>query len=176
MGHMIVANLVRECTPMQEVWFVVSPHNPHKKKSNLLHEQDRYDMVQRAVSEDYGFRVSDIEFHLPYPSYTSVTLAHLSDQYPQHNFSLIIGEDNLVSFPKWRNHEAILTDYGLIVYPRPNAPDSALRDSQHVQMIEAPMMDISASLIRRLVREGRSVKYLVPEAVEKMIAASGFYL
>ncbi len=175
LGHMIIANLVKEWTDIKEVWFIVSPQNPLKKSGNLLHEFDRYDMVERAISEENGLRVSDIEFQLPKPSYTVNTLAHLSDRYPDYKFHLIIGEDNLDSFPKWKNHLSIIEDYGLVVYPRPNSSDSPLKNHKNVQVIEAPKMDISASLIRRLIKEGKSIKYLVPEIVRGLIESRHYY-
>lgn len=175
-GHLIIANVVQESTTMDEIWFIVSPQNPFKKNKNLLHEFDRYDLVQAAISEDYHFKVSDVEFNMPRPSYTIDTLAVLSDNYPQHQFTLIIGEDNLRSFPKWKNYEEILKNHGLIVYPRPEAKPSNLRDNPKVSFIDAPKMDISATLIRKMIRSDMSIKYMVPDKVIDLIKARKHFI
>ncbi len=174
-GHMIIANLVKETTDVDEVWFVVSPQNPFKKNKNLLHEFDRLDMVQLATSDDYSFRVSDIEFSMPKPSYTIDTLTVLNEKHSDIEFRLIIGGDNLASFPKWKNHNQILEHFGLIVYPRPNAGDSDLKNHKNVKFIDAPEMDISATFIRKLIKSGKSIKYLVPDAVATQIKSKGFF-
>jgi nicotinate-nucleotide adenylyltransferase len=173
-GHLIIANLVHTEQLVDEVWFIVSPQNPHKQRKNLLHEQDRLDLVREAIKDDYFFQASDIEFGLPRPSYTVNTLAYLEDKYPQHDFRLIIGEDNLSSFTNWKNHQVIL-EKGLIVYPRPNANPSELKTHEKVQWVEAPKIDISATLIRKLISEGKSIKYLVPESVAELIDSRKFY-
>ncbi|WP_258103878.1 nicotinate (nicotinamide) nucleotide adenylyltransferase [Marinoscillum sp. MHG1-6] len=174
-GHLIIANIAYESMGLDEVWFVVSPQNPLKKNKNLLHEFDRYDLVQAAVADDFRFRASDIEFNLPKPSYTIDTLTVLSEEYKQHDFSLIIGSDNLVALPKWKNYQKILEHFKLIVYPRPNAKDSELLTHDRVDMIDAPEIDISATLIRKMLREGQSIKYLVPELVLERILAKGLF-
>lgn len=173
-GHLIIANIAHQSTDMDEVWFVVSPQNPFKKNKNLLHEFDRYNLVQAAIADDFHFRVTDVEFNMPRPSYTSDTLAVLSDKY-DHDFSLIIGGDNLESFKKWKNYQVILDEYGLVVYPRPNSALNELVSHPKVQIIEAPEMDISATLIRKMIRADQSVKYLVPEPVEAQIKAQNLF-
>jgi nicotinate-nucleotide adenylyltransferase len=120
-------------------------------------------------------KVTDIEFKMPKPSYTADTLAYLTDQHPNHNFRLIIGQDNLKSFPKWKNSDVILRDYGLLVYPRPNSKKSELEDHENVRFVEAPMMDISATFIRKSIKNSRSVKYLVPDAVLDRIIGKKLY-
>lgn len=174
-GHMIIANMAYQHADLDEVWFIVSPQNPFKKNKNLLHEHDRYALVQAAISDDYQFRVSDVEFHMSRPSYTIDTLVVLSEKY-QHDFRLIIGGDNLGSFTKWKNHQVILDDYGLIVYPRPNAKKSELESHPNVHLIESPMLDISATLIRNLIKSGKSIKYLVPPGVEERIKGGRFFV
>lgn len=174
-GHMIIANLVKETTSVDEVWFIVSPQNPFKKNKRLLHEFDRLDMVRAAIGDDYSFKVSDIEFNMPKPSYTIDTLTLLSEKYPEHHFRLIIGEDNLASFVKWKNYKMILKYFGLIVYPRPNAASSDLVNHENVEVIEAPELDISATLIRKLISEKKSVRYLVPDSVVGLIKLKGYY-
>jgi nicotinate-nucleotide adenylyltransferase len=176
-GHLIIANVMAETTDLQKVWMVVSPHNPFKPSKGLLHEFDRYDMVRAAVHDHYKIEASDIEFHLPKPSYTIHTLVHLREKHPDKEFKVIIGEDNLTNFVKWKNHERILGDYGLYVYPRPNAQlFSELKTHPNVKMVDAPMLDISATFIRNCVRKQQSVRYLVPDPVEEMIRTRGFYL
>jgi nicotinate-nucleotide adenylyltransferase len=176
MGHMIIANIMAENTDLDKVWFVVSPQNPFKASKGLLHEFDRFDMARAAVFDSYKLEVSDIEFHLPKPSYTIHTLVHLREKHPEKEFKVIIGEDNLASFKKWLNYERILEDYGLYVYPRPNVQLSDLKTHPHVKMVEAPMIDISATFIRNCVRNRKSIRYLVPDPVEEMIRIKGFYL
>lgn len=175
MGHMIVANVMLESTDINRVWFVVSPQNPFKKKSNLLHEFDRMEMVRAAVYENYRMDVSDIEMKLPKPSYTIDTLIYLSEKFPDKNFVLIIGEDNLHSFHKWKNSDKILENFNLYVYPRPSSLPSAMLEHGKVTLIDAPKVDISATFIRNFVKEGKSIQYLVPHPVADMIADKKFY-
>ena len=164
-----------ETTDLRKVWFVVSPQNPFKASKGLLHEFDRYDMVRAAIYDNSKLEVSDVEFHLPKPSYTIHTLVHLQEKYPEKEFRVIIGEDNLVNFTKWKNYREILNQYGLYVYPRPDAQPSELKTHPNVTMVEAPMLDISATFIRSCIRKKQSVRYLVPDAVEAIIRAKGFY-
>lgn len=174
-GHLIVAQVMATHTDLDKVCFVVSPQNPFKKKSNLLHEHDRYDMVTRAIAENAKFQISDIEFRLEKPSYTVKTLAILADQHPQNEYKLIMGGDNLEHFHKWKSFETILEDFGMYVYPRPGAEPSAYDDHPNVKIVNAPYLKISASFIRKCLKGGKSVKYLVPEVVEGMIKVRGFY-
>ena len=176
-GHLIIANTMVEATDLQEVWFVVSPQNPFKPRKSLLHEFDRLDMVRLAIGDNYHLRASDIEFNLPKPSYTVDTLAHLYDKFPQHQFSLIMGEDNLKHFHKWKNAEAILAHHRLLVYPRPGVGEiGEMKDHPKVSYVQAPLMEISATYIREQVKSGRSLQYLVPDAVLDRIVGSKFYL
>lgn len=175
-GHMIIANLIKETTTVEEIWFIVSPQNPFKKNKNLLHEFDRLDLVSTAIAGDYKFKVSDVEFNMPKPSYTIDTLAVLREKHEDKKFRLIIGGDNLASFTKWKNHKEIIDQFGLIVYPRPNSPETDLLPRENIEIVEAPELDISATLIRKLIKENKSVKYLVPEAVEVKIRKEGYYL
>jgi nicotinate-nucleotide adenylyltransferase len=175
MGHLIIANLMAETTDLKKVWFVVSPQNPFKPSKGLLHEFDRYDMVRAAIFNNFNLEVSDIEFHLPKPSYTIHTLVHLHEKFPDKEFKIIMGEDNLASFTRWKNYERILEDYGLYVYRRPNVQLSELHSHPNVTFVEAPLLDISATFIRNCIRNKQSVRYLVPDVVEEMIRAKGFY-
>ncbi|MBK6267193.1 nicotinate-nucleotide adenylyltransferase [Marivirga sp. S37H4] len=175
-GHLIIANTILEEGVVDEIWFVVSPHNPFKKQSNLAHEFDRLDLVEAAIADQFHMKASDIEFQMPKPSYTSDTLAYLISKYPDTDFKLIIGQDNLKSFPKWKNHEVILDQFGLLVYPRPHSKPSPLENHPNVKFIEAPQMDISATFIRKAIRNGRSIKYLVPDIVIDRIKAKKLFL
>lgn len=175
-GHLIIANIMAETTDLKKVWMVVSPQNPLKPSKGLLHEFDRFDMVRAAVYDHYKIEASDIEFHLPKPSYTIHTLVHLSEKHPDKSFKVIMGEDNLTNFVQWKNHERILEDYGLYVYPRPKAQPSHLKQHPNVKMVDAPMLDISATFLRKCIRNHQSIRYLVPDVVEEMIRTKGFYL
>jgi nicotinate-nucleotide adenylyltransferase len=183
-GHLAIANIMAENTDLNKVWFVVSPQNPLKPSKGLLHEFDRYDMVKAAIADNYKFEVSDVEFHLPKPSYTIYTLAHLREKHPGKEFSLILGEDNLENFTQWKNYEEIVNQFSLYIYPRPTessgrarprVTNSSLKSHTHVKMIDAPLFDISATYIRQCVANNKSIRYLVPEAVEQMIHTKGFY-
>ena len=174
-GHLIIANSMLENGGLDKVWFVVTPQNPLKPSKSLLHEFDRLDLVQAAVSDNYKFEVSDVEFHLPKPNYTAYTLAYLSEKNPDKEFVLIIGEDNLDNFSKWKNHTQILSSYKLFVYPRPRVTNSDFKRHENVKMIDAPLLDISATFIRKAIQDNKSIRYLVPEPVEQMITSKGFY-
>jgi nicotinate-nucleotide adenylyltransferase len=174
-GHMIIANIMAENTDLNKVWFVVSPQNPFKPSKGLLHEFDRYDMVKAAIADHYKLEVSDVEFNLPKPSYTIHTLAYLTEKHPGKEFKVIIGEDNLESFAKWKNHEQILEQFGLYVYPRPHVTNSELKRHPNVKLIEAPLLDISATYIRGCIKNNKSIRYLVPEPVEQLIRLKHFY-
>ncbi len=175
-GHLIIANTMAENTDLQEVWLVVSPQNPFKKNTSLLHEFDRYEMVSLAINDNNKLKVSDVEFHLTRPSYTIDTLTYLSEKYPQHQFILIIGEDNLNSFPNWKNYDKILDYYELYVYPRPSIEKSDLANHPKIRFVQAPLLDISATYIRTTIKEGKSIRYLVTEQVEQFIYKKQFYL
>jgi nicotinate-nucleotide adenylyltransferase len=175
-GHLIIANTVLAKTDIQKVMFVVSPQNPFKKSDSLIPEFDRLEMVRLAIFDNLDFEVSDIEFNMPTPSYTSDTLAYLTDKYPEREFSIILGEDNLTHFDKWKNYEAILKYHRLIVYPRPKAEKSQLTFHNSVKMINAPLMEISATFIRDCVRNDESIMYLVHPEVEKYIERKKIYL
>jgi nicotinate-nucleotide adenylyltransferase len=174
-GHLIIANIMAENTDLNKVWFMVSPQNPFKPSKGLLHEFDRYDMVKAAIADHYKLEVSDVEFNLPKPSYTIHTLAYLTEKFPGKEFKVIIGEDNLENFAKWKNHEQILDQFGLYVYPRPHVTNSDLKRHPNVKIIEAPLLDISATYIRSCVKDNKSIRYLVPEPVEQMIRLKHFY-
>ena len=176
-GHLIIANTMLQQTEVDEVWLVVSPQNPLKERSTLLADHHRLQMVQRAIDDNYHLRACDIEMHLPIPSYTVVTLAELDDRYPDREFCLIMGSDNLAGFERWRNYQFILEHYHIFVYPRPGFPktDNGLWDHPHVTLVDVPMMDLSSSYIRRMIGEGRDVRYMLTEPVYKYLTEMHFY-
>lgn len=174
-GHLILANAMIQSGEVEEVWFVVSPQNPFKKRNTLLHEFDRLDMVNAAIGDNFQFRASDIEFRMPKPSYTVDTLVYLQEKHPRHSFKVIVGEDNLAGFKKWKNHNIILEEYGLLVYPRPHSKPSDLNEHKNVKIINAPMVDISATYIRNGIKGNKDIRYLVPEGVRNLIQSKGFY-
>ena len=174
-GHLIIANLAYQLTSIDQVWFVVSPQNPFKKSRNLASEFDRIDMVRAAIHDDFHLQVSDVEFSLSKPNYTAHTLAVLSEKHPSYRFKVIIGGDNLASFTRWKNYQVILDEYGLIVYPRPNSDNLAL-EHPNIEWIAAPQMDISATQIRQLLKDGNSPRYLVPDEVLEILQSRKLYL
>lgn len=175
-GHLIIAQAVQEFAKLDEVWFIVSPQNPFKGNKTLLHEFDRYDMVKLAIEDNDRFKVSDIEFNMPRPSFTIDTLTYLNEIHTGRQFKLIIGGDNLSIFPKWKNSNKIIDNFGLIVYPRPGSKQSELINHPNVVYIEAPLLDISATFIRKCIKENRSLRYLVPEKSAKYICDKKLYL
>lgn len=174
-GHMVLANYMAQFTDMEQVWFVVSPHNPLKEKASLLNQNQRLHMVNLAIDDNPTLRSSNIEFNLPQPSYTINTLAHLKEKYPTHQFSLIIGEDNLESFPKWKNYEEILKKHKLYVYPRPNANAELLKNHPNIVFTKAPVIDISSTFIRQSIKDGKSLESFVPQEVWQYIDEMHFY-
>jgi len=176
-GHLIIANHMAEYTNLDEVWLVVSPQNPFKKKASLLEDYHRYQLVQIATEDFKKLKPSKIEFNLPIPSYTINTLAYLSENFPQHQFNLIMGEDNLNTFHKWKNFEFILENYHLYVYPRiaSSITKKQFKDHLHIHQISAPVIEISATQIRQGIAEHKVVKPLLPCKVWQYIDEMNFY-
>lgn len=175
-GHMILAGAALNHTDLDRVWMVVSPQNPFKQKKNLLAEYDRLRMVELAIGDHHKIQASNVEFLLPQPSFTIDTLTHLREKYPSYTFSLIMGEDNLTHFHKWKNHEAILEFYKIWVYPRGNdTPKTPIHEHPNVSFFKAPLLDISATYIREMIQAGKSVRYLVPDAVHDYLDEMGAY-
>lgn len=174
-GHLCIAEYIVEFGELDQVWFVVSPHNPLKDKSTLLNDFTRFEMVQKAVGDDHRFRISDIEFHLPQPSYTIDTLTYLQEKYPDRKFVLIGGTDILVSFHKWKNYQQILDNYQLLIYPRHGSDTHPLIAHPSIQLIDAPRIEISASFIRGAIKSGHTVRYFLPEKVYEIIDKYGYY-
>ncbi len=164
-GHMIIANYLLANSDLKEVWMVVSPHNPHKAKKSLAKDYDRLHLLNLAIGTNTRLKASDIEFTLPKPSYTIDTLTYAKEKYPDKTFVLIMGGDNLATLHKWKNYETILKYYEIYVYNRPGYEKSELSDHPKVTYMESPLLDISASYIRKQVKEGNSIQYLVPDKV-----------
>lgn len=174
-GHLIIANYMATHTDLDEVWFVVSPQNPFKKKESLGNMYDRLEMVNLAIEQAEKLRASTIEFNLPQPSYTVDTLIHLRERYPDKDFVLIMGSDNLQSFHKWKNHEVILSDYRIYVYPRPGHTGHELETHPSVTLTDTPLMELSATFIRQSVKAGMSIRFFVPDSVLAFIDSKGLY-
>lgn len=174
-GHCVIAQHMLEFTDLDEVWFVVTPHNPHKKKNTLLDDYQRLHMVQLAVDDQYQMQVSNMEFDLPQPSYTATTLAHAAEKYPDKDFALIMGADNLQTFHKWRNYEWILEHHKLYVYPRIESDGGDLKSHPNVSITEAPIMQIASTDIREAIKAGKNVSFMLPEKVWKFIDEGLFY-
>lgn len=175
-GHLCIAEFMVEFGGLKEVWFIVSPHNPLKDKATLLSDQYRLEMVEAAIENDERFRVSDIEFRMPRPSYTIDTLARLSEQHPDRQFVLIAGTDVLPSFHKWKNYEQLLDQYRLMIYPRHGDEDHPLLSHPSITAVNAPRIEISASFVREAIKNGKNIRYFLPEKVLKIIEKMGFYL
>lgn len=176
-GHLIIANHMAEFSGLDQVWLVVTPHNPHKKKSTLLDDHHRLQMVFLATEDYPKLKPSDIEFKLPQPNYTVNTLAHLQEKFPQHEFSLIMGEDNLNSLHKWKNFEVILQNYDIYYYPRINSGTSSPELAGHtkVHRVNAPVMEISSTFIRESIKNGKNVQPMLPHKVWEYAEHNLFY-
>lgn len=174
-GHMVIANHMLEFTGLDRIWFVVSPHNPLKTKTSLLHERQRLAMVSLAIGDNNKMKASNIEFKLPQPSYTVNTLAYLEEKYPGKEFALIMGADNLENLHKWKNYEEILRRYEIYVYPRPGSDGGALIKHPKVKMVDTPLMEISSTAIRQALKEKKDVRYFVPESVWQYMKEMHFY-
>jgi nicotinate-nucleotide adenylyltransferase len=174
-GHMVLANYMASFTDLEQVWFVVSPHNPLKEKSSLLNQNQRLHMVNLAIGDHQKLRSSNIEFGLSQPSYTINTLAHLKEKYPKHTFSLIMGEDNLESLHKWKNYEEILKNHKIYVYPRSGSNSEMLKNNSNVILTNAPIIGISSTMIRQAIKDKKEVSFFVPPAVWQYIDEMSFY-
>ncbi len=172
---MIIANFMLEHTDLENVWMVVTPHNPFKSKKTLANNYDRLHLVNLAIGNNFRMKASDLEFSLPQPSYTIDTMTYAKEKYPEHEFSLIMGGDNLATLHKWKNYEKLLEHHRILVYKRPEAEVPELSEHQNVEVCEAPMLDISASFIRNEIKNGRSIQYLVPETVFQYLNETPIY-
>lgn len=173
-AHLIIANHILNETDIDKIWFVLSPQNPFKSQSNLLNEYHRLHMVKLAIENDNRIKASDIEFNLPKPSYTVTTLAYLKEKHPEHDFCIIMGSDSFQNLHKWKNSEVIIKDYDIYVYMRPDFEiTNHLNTRLHI--IDAPLLQLSATQIRQFVKEAKSIRYLVPENVREEIEKGGYY-
>jgi len=174
-GHLALANYMQAFTDLDQVWLVLSPHNPLKKKSGLLDQHDRLHLINLALDFHQNIKVSNIEFGLPQPSYTINTLAHLKEKFPKYTFSLIMGQDNLVTFDKWKNYEEILKNHRIYVYPRKNAGPSPFDDHKQFRITEAPLMEISSTFIRKALKEKKNVQFFLHPKVWEYIDNMNLY-
>lgn len=188
-GHLIISNYMADYTELDQVWLVVSPQNPLKKKNSLLEDYHRLAIVKVAIDDNLKLKASDIEFNMPRPSYTSDTLAYIKEKHPEHYFHLIMGEDNLRTFHKWKNFENILENHKIYVYPRVLTiqeekeveeigylPENKLQKHENVVLCDdAPIMKVSSSFIRQAIKEGNDVRYLLTDPVHKYVDEMNFY-
>jgi len=173
-GHLIIANHIVQTSDLSEVWFVVSPQNPFKKAGSLLNEQHRFHLLQLAVEGETKLKASNIEFKLPRPSYTIDTLIYLKEKYPAYQFSIIMGSDGFQNIESWKNSAVILRDYKIIIYKRPGFEINADLPSS-ITVTEAPMLEISSTHIRYMIKSGKSIRYLVPDVVKEEIERNLYY-
>jgi len=164
-----------EFTDIDQLWFVLSPQNPLKKKTSLLEDYDRYELLKKAIGEDHKFHICDIEFRLPKPSYTIDTLTYLKERNPGFYFVLIMGSDVLVTFHKWKNHEEITKNYQRYIYPRPGFENINLKEHKNIKVIDAPLIEVSSSFIRKALKQGKNVRYFLPGEVYKYILKKHLY-
>ena len=176
-GHLVIANHLAEYSDLNQIWFVVTPQSPFKIKQSMLDNYQRLEMVYRATKEYDKLKPSDIEFNLPQPNYTVNTLAYLQEKYPKHEFSLIMGEDNLKGFHKWKNYEWILLNHKIYVYPRlsEGIVETKFEDYPNIQKVDAPIMELSSTFIRNAIKQGKNVKPMLPEHVWEYLDEMNFY-
>jgi nicotinate-nucleotide adenylyltransferase len=176
-GHLTIANHMVEFSDLDQIWFVVTPHSPFKKKSSLLDDHQRLEMVYQATKDYDQLKESNIEFGLPQPNYTVNTLAHLEEKYPDNDFALIMGEDNLKSFHKWKNYEIILSRHKIYVYPRISEGiiESKFEDHPSIVRVKAPIMELSSTFIRKSIKEGKNIRPMLPDSVWKYLDEMNFY-
>lgn len=175
-GHLIIANHFAEYSNLEQIWCVVTPQNPFKTKQSILDNHQRLEMVYLATKEYPKIKPSAIEFQLSQPNYTVHTLAFLEERHPEHEFALIMGEDNLVSLPKWKNAEVILERYPIYVYPRNiKSPRENCRLEGTIKKVDAPIIEISSSFIRKAIKSGKNIRPLLPESVWIYLDEMNFY-
>lgn len=174
-GHMLIADYLIHNSDLDQIWMVVSPHNPLKTKKSLAKDYDRLHLVQLATEDNPGIKASDIEFGLPKPSYTVDTMAYITEKYPQHEFYLIMGGDSLGSFKKWKNYEVLLEKYNILVYQRPSYDLGDLADHDSISILDSPQFEISATYVRERLKNKKSVRYLVPDAVNAYLEQHPIY-
>ena len=175
-GHLIIAQHIANFNEIDQVWLVVSPHNPLKTKSSLANDYDRLHLVNLALEDNPKIKASSIEFKLPQPSYTIDTLAHLKEKYPEHEFALIMGADNLQSLHKWKHYELLLQNHTIYIYQRSGSlKENLFPEAKNILFCDAPLLDISSTYIRTKIKEGKSIRYLVPDKVFEYLEGSTIY-
>ncbi len=173
-GHLIIANYISQNTPLNQIWFVISPQNPLKPQKSLLNKFTRKHLIDISIEGEKKLRSSTIEFSLPIPSYTIDTLVYLKEQNPNDEFAIIMGSDSLQNLPKWKNFEILLKEYIIYVYQRPGFV-SEKKYGDNIVLLDAPLLDISSTRIRNMIKEGKSVKFLVPDVVKEEIESNRYY-
>jgi nicotinate-nucleotide adenylyltransferase len=174
-GHLIIANHIANYTSLDRIWFVVSPQNPFKAKSAIINENHRKHLIDLAIEGEKKLRSSNIEFKLPVPSFTIDTLTYLQELYPANEFSVIIGSDSFHNIDKWKNSETLLKNYPIIIYERPGFKVSKERLTDKIILLKAPLLDISSTQIREMIKEKKSIRYLVPDVVKEEIERNQYY-
>lgn len=174
-GHMAIANYMVEFTEIDQLWFVVSPQNPLKKKKSLLDDYQRLELVNRSIGDDLRFRASKVEFGLPKPSYTIDTLTYMSEKHPNHKFYILMGSDNLENIHKWKNADILLANYDVIVYPRPGFNPETVQKYERVQVADAPLMEISSTFIRESIKAGKDMRHFLPYRTWDYLDQMSFY-
>jgi nicotinate-nucleotide adenylyltransferase len=175
-GHLIIANHVAQSTPLDQVWFVVSPQNPLKPSAGLLNEYHRLFLVKAAIDGENHLRATDIEFRLPKPSYTIETLAYITEKFPKNDFSIIMGSDSYQNLPRWKNYEQLLKSTEFYIYVRAGFENIPEYENARVHILDAPLLQISATHIRNILKEGKSIRFLVPDVVKEEIERNRYYL
>jgi nicotinate-nucleotide adenylyltransferase len=174
-GHLIIANYVANYTSLDRIWFVVSPQNPFKEKSSLINEHHRKHLIDLAIGGEKKLRTSNIEFKLPIPSFTIDSLTYLKDKYPDYEFSVLIGSDSFQNIGKWKNADVLLKNYSIIIYERPGFKVNTEMLTENIMLLKAPLLQISSTNIREMIRENKSIRYLVPDIVKEEIENQQYY-
>jgi nicotinate-nucleotide adenylyltransferase len=175
-GHLIIANHVINYRDADRLWFVVSPQNPFKESKSLLNEQHRKHLIDLAIEGEKKLRSSNIEFNLPKPSYTIATLSYLNDKFPEDQFSILMGSDSFSNIKNWKNFEVLLKNYDILIYQRPGFKVKPEMQTSRTHIIEAPLLQISSTMIRKMIKEKKSIRYLVPDIVKQEIEAQQYYI
>ncbi len=173
-GHLIIANHIINSTGLGQVWFVVSPQNPFKSSTSLLNEYHRLHLVNIAIEGEIKLRASNVEFKLPKPSYTIDTLTYLNEKHPEHQFSIIMGSDGFQNLDKWKNYDTLVKNYSFYIYKRPGF-EIEKTFGAIITILEAPLLDISSTAIRNLIKEKKSIRFLVPDTVKEEIERNAYY-
>lgn len=174
-GHLAIANYIVEYSDIDQLWFIISPHNPLKNKVDLASEIHRKMMAEIAIDNDTRFKISDIEFDLPKPSYTTKTLSELKSKYPNKKFSIIMGEDNLATLHLWKDYEKIVSNHKIFCYPRAEKTEYAPLKNANIQLVDAPLLNISSTIIRDALKDNKNVKFFIPHRVYEYILDNGIY-